>query len=99
MTTRWFKKLCDKMRSYKPLDMYPDPMLLLHEYYLISGGFVRRGGQTIVWSRTYCPDCGTELYYDNRFRTLSFPPQVKARCMHGHIYCIDTPLPAEPFPV
>lgn len=70
-------------------------MLSLTEYYLVKEGFVRRGGTTIVWSRVYCPDCDRELYYDDRFRTKSYPPQVRAHCMGGHTYDIDTPLPAE----
>jgi hypothetical protein len=73
-------------------------MLLQHEYFLIKEGFVKRGGSTIVWSRTPCPDCSSELFYDDRFRTLSCPPQVKARCINGHLWTMDTPLPAEPKP-
>jgi hypothetical protein len=73
-------------------------MLLRHEYYLIKEGFVKRGGSTIVWSRTPCPDCDCELFYDNRVRTASFPPQVIARCIRGHKWNIDTPLPAKDRP-
>ena len=98
MLLQWLAPLGVDVSSYKLLDYIPYPMLLQHEYHLLSEGFVRRGGTTIMWSRTPCPDCACELFYDDRFRTLSFPPQVKAKCMKGHTWMMDTPIPAEPGP-
>jgi hypothetical protein len=86
------------MSRYKLLDDMPIPLLSTHEYFLIREGFCKRGGSNIVWSRTPCPDCALELFYDSRFRTVSLPPQVKAQCMKGHQWSMDTPIPAEPFP-